>query len=47
MEVEARMFGEPVFNFLFLVGRVVVGNAVNVQLFGVLRSMALRNFRNS
>jgi hypothetical protein len=34
MEVEARMFGEPVFNFLFLVGRVVVGNAVNVQLFG-------------
>jgi hypothetical protein len=30
MEVEARMFGEPVLNFLLLVGRAVVGNAVNV-----------------
>ena len=34
MEVEARMFGEPVFDFLFFVGRVVVGNAVDVQMFG-------------
>lgn len=28
------MVREPVLNFLLLVGRVVVGNAVNVQLFG-------------
>ena len=34
MEVEPWVFGEPVFDLLFFVGRVVVGNAVNVQMFG-------------
>ena len=34
MEVEAWVFGDPVFDFLLFVGRVVVGNAVDVQMFG-------------
>jgi hypothetical protein len=34
MEVKARMLGEPVFDFLLLVGRVVIGNAVAVQMLG-------------
>jgi hypothetical protein len=29
MDVNARTLGEPVFDFLLLVGRVVVGNAVD------------------
>ena len=32
MEAKARMFGEPVRDFLFFVGRVVVGDAVDVEL---------------
>jgi len=28
MEVKARLLGEPVFDFLLFVGRVVVGNAL-------------------
>ncbi len=35
MEVEARMLGQPVPGFLFLVGRVVIGDAVDVQMRGL------------
>ena len=34
MKMEARMFGEPILDFLLFVGRVVIGNAVDVQMFG-------------
>ena len=36
-----RVFGKPIFDFLFFVGRVVVGNAVDVERF---RSVAVDGF---
>ncbi|MGB6372885.1 MAG: hypothetical protein WBF22_05680 [Methylocella sp.] len=41
MKVEARLFGEPVLDPLFFAGRVVAGNAVNVEM---LRGAAADGF---
>jgi hypothetical protein len=35
MEVKARLLGEPVFDFLPFVGRVVIGNAVDETLYWI------------
>ena len=47
MEVKAGVPGKPSLDPWMLVGRIIIGGAVNIQLLSVAPSIAFKNLRNS